>query len=105
MKKQIGHVDLGTGEVLQGVPFWVGVKSSPYGNRWFMANQDALVAIAKDKELTTEPYRVLAVPKRLKSHQAARAQGYPLARTQAGKKLRLPAQSLLRVEREGTPAQ
>jgi hypothetical protein len=59
--KNIGSVDLETGELLVGVPIWVDVKSSPYGNRWFMANQDALMAIAKDKELTTEPYRVLMV--------------------------------------------
>jgi hypothetical protein len=40
---------------MKGVPIWVGAKLSPYGNRWFMTNQDALQAIAKDKDLTTEP--------------------------------------------------
>jgi hypothetical protein len=57
--KNVGSIDLDTGELLSGVPIWVDVKSSPYGNGWFMANQDALKAIARDKELTIEPYRVL----------------------------------------------
>lgn len=52
---------LESGELMQGNPVWVGVKASPYGNRWFMANQDALIAIASDRELTLEPYRVLMV--------------------------------------------
>ncbi len=61
MNRKLGSVDLETDEILQGVPVWVGVKYSPYGNRWFMANQDALLAIASNKELTLEPYRVLMV--------------------------------------------
>ena len=61
MKRQIAIIDLKSGELMQGTPVWVGVKSSPYGNRWFMANQEALIAIASDKELTLDPYRVLMV--------------------------------------------
>jgi hypothetical protein len=61
MRRYIGSIDLKTGEILKGTPVWVGVKFSPYGNRWFMANQEALRAIAKDKELTLDPYRVLMV--------------------------------------------
>jgi hypothetical protein len=61
MYHSVGNIDLDTGELLQGVPVWVGVKSSPYGNRWFMAHQEALLSIAGDKELTVEPYRVLMV--------------------------------------------
>jgi biotin operon repressor len=61
MIRQVGSIDLLTGELIEGFPVWVGVKSSPYGNRWFMTNQDALQAIAKDKDLTTEPYRVLMI--------------------------------------------
>ena len=61
MKRRLGSIDLETGEVMMGVPVWVGAKSSPYGSRWFMANQEALLAIARDKELTAEPYRVLMV--------------------------------------------
>jgi hypothetical protein len=61
MKRQIAIIDLKSGELMQGTPVWVGVKASPYGNRWFMANQEALIAIASDKELTLDPYRVLMV--------------------------------------------
>jgi hypothetical protein len=59
--RQVGSIDLESGELMKGVPIWIGVKSSPYGNRWFMTNQDALQAIAQDKDLTTEPYRVLMI--------------------------------------------
>lgn len=58
MKRNIGTIDLDTGELLDGTPVWVGVKNNPYG-RFFMANQDALVEIAKDKDLTLEPKNVL----------------------------------------------
>jgi hypothetical protein len=61
MMHHIGSIDLDTGELLQGVPVWVGVTSSPYGNRWFMAHQEALLSIAKDRELTKEAYRILMV--------------------------------------------
>lgn len=59
MRRRLGQVDLETGEIMRGVVIWVGVKSSPFGKRWFMANQEALIAIAQDKELTTQAYRVL----------------------------------------------
>jgi len=59
-KRNIGMVDLNTGEVLDGVPVWVGVKRvHPYGRRWVMTNQDALLMMARDKELTLEPKNVL----------------------------------------------
>jgi biotin operon repressor len=59
MRRFIGMIDLESGELLRGTPVWVGAKASPYGNRWFMANQEAMRAIAKDKELTLDPHRVL----------------------------------------------
>lgn len=60
MRKNIGSIDLDTGELLDGVPIWVGkTRSNPYGSRFFMANQDALLEIAKDKDLTLEPKNVL----------------------------------------------
>ena len=31
MKRQLGSIDLETGELMKGVPIWVGVKYSPYG--------------------------------------------------------------------------
>jgi hypothetical protein len=60
VKRQIGQVDLETGEIMRGVVVWIRVKYSPFG-RWFMANQEALFSLAKDKEITGECYRVLMV--------------------------------------------
>ena len=60
MQRNIGSIDLDTGELLEGIPIWVGRKpNNPYGNRFFMANQDALREIARDKDLTLEPKNVL----------------------------------------------
>jgi chromosome condensin MukBEF complex kleisin-like MukF subunit len=60
MRKNIGTIDLDTGEILAGTPVWIGVKrSNPYGSRFFMANQDALLEMARDPELTLEPKNVL----------------------------------------------
>jgi hypothetical protein len=42
VKRQLGQVDLETGEVMRGVVVWIRVKYSPFG-RWFMANQEALL--------------------------------------------------------------
>ena len=59
MKRRIGTVDLDTGEVFEeGIPVWVGRKPKIH-DRWFMAFQDAFEALAKDRELTDEPKRVL----------------------------------------------
>lgn len=59
MKKKLGTIDLTTGELLEGIPVWVGVKNNPYKSRFFMANQDALLKIARDRDLTLEPKNVL----------------------------------------------
>ena len=57
--RRLGGVDLEAGEVLQGVPVWVGPKiRSPYGTRFYMSSQDALEAIAKDPEMTGQALRV-----------------------------------------------
>ena len=61
MKRQLGQVDLETGELLKGVTVWVKVKRSPYVNGFFMTNQEALLTLAQDKEITGECYRVLFV--------------------------------------------
>ena len=59
MKRRLGTIDLDTGEVLgEGVPVWVGAKPRIH-DRWFMAFQDALEALAKDKDLKLEHHRVL----------------------------------------------
>ncbi len=50
-----------TGELLKGVTVWVKIKRSPYVNGFIMANQEALLTLAQDKEITGECYRVLFV--------------------------------------------
>ena len=60
VKLQLGQVDLKTGELLK-VAVWVKIKRSPYVNGFFMANQQALLTLAQDKEITGECYRVLFV--------------------------------------------
>ena len=61
VKRQLGQVDLETGELLKGVTVWVKIKRSPYANGFLMANQEALLTLAQDKEITGECYRVLFV--------------------------------------------
>ena len=61
VKRQFGQLDLETGELLKGVAVWVKVKRSPYVNGFIMANQEALLTLAQDKEITGECYRVLFV--------------------------------------------
>lgn len=57
--RRIGNIDLQTGELMEGVPVWVGTKiRSPYGGRFFMSNQDAAEAIAKDPDMTRHAFRV-----------------------------------------------
>lgn len=61
-KRWVVSVDSGTGEVLEGVPVWVGRKTAftgLYGREWFVMAQDALLKLATDKDLTIEPKNVL----------------------------------------------
>jgi biotin operon repressor len=60
VNRQLVHMDLKSGEILQGVPVWVKPKRSPYP-KYLMANQEALLTLAQDKEITGECYRVLFV--------------------------------------------
>ncbi len=53
-----GYVDKYTGEQ-HGFPVIVGRKKSPYGNGWVMNSQEAMVAVAKDKDIKGETHRVL----------------------------------------------
>src|SRR5918992_5116477 len=59
--RQIGQVDLETGELLKGFATWTEVKYSPYSGGWFMQSQEALVSLAQDREVTGECYRVLFI--------------------------------------------
>ena len=48
-----------TGEILDGVPVFCGVKRNPYSAGWVMNSQEALEIIAKDKEITGRIHRIL----------------------------------------------
>ena len=56
--RNLGTIDLDTGELLEGTPVWVGRKPKIH-DRWFMAFQDAFLELARDKDLTGETTRVL----------------------------------------------
>ena len=58
-RKKIASVDQFTGEVLEGVVVYCGVKRNPYSTGWIMNSQQALEVLATDKDLTGENYRVL----------------------------------------------
>ncbi|MGB5592710.1 MAG: helix-turn-helix domain-containing protein [Crocosphaera sp.] len=60
-RRNIASVDQDTGEVLDGVIVYCGVKQNPYSKGWVMNNQEALELLATDKELTGENYRVLLI--------------------------------------------
>ena len=53
-----GYVDKYTGEEF-GFPVIVGRKSDPYGKGWVMNSQEAMIILAKDKEIKGETHRVL----------------------------------------------
>ena len=54
----IGYVDKYTGEEY-GFPVIIGRKQNPYGKGWIMNSQEAMVALAKDKDIKGETHRVL----------------------------------------------
>ncbi len=59
MQRQLGVIDLQTGEVLTGVPVWFGVKvQSPYGRRWVGMNQHFLEEFAAREDVHGETFRV-----------------------------------------------
>lgn len=58
-QRKIASVDRDTGEILEGVVVYCGVKQNPYSTGWVMNSQEALELLATDKELTGENYRVL----------------------------------------------
>jgi DNA-binding transcriptional regulator GbsR (MarR family) len=53
-----GYVDKYTGEEF-GFPVIVGRKRNPYGKGWVMNSQEAMVSLAKDKDIKGETHRVL----------------------------------------------
>jgi MarR family len=59
MQRQLGVIDLATGELLTGVPVWFGVKvQSPYGRRWVGMNQHFLEEFAAREDVHGETFRV-----------------------------------------------
>jgi predicted transcriptional regulator len=57
--RRIASIDQDTGEVLEGVVVYCGVKQNPYSKGWVMNSQEALELLATDKDLKGETYRVL----------------------------------------------
>lgn len=53
-----GYVDKYTGEEF-GFPVIVGRKRNPYGKGWVMNSQEAMLSVAKDKDIKGETHRVL----------------------------------------------
>lgn len=53
-----GYVDKYTGEEY-GFPVIIGRKRNPYNKGWVMNSQEAMVILAKDKEIKGETHRVL----------------------------------------------
>ena len=57
--KKIASFDQDTGEILEGVIVYCGVKQDPYSTGWMMNSQEALELLASDKDLTKESLRIL----------------------------------------------
>lgn len=60
-ERRLGTVDIDTGELIDGVPVFVGQRAPhSYGDRWMQMSQDALTVIARDQTLGLVDHRVLA---------------------------------------------
>ena len=57
--KNVVSFDQRTGEKLEGVIVYCGVKQNPYNKGWIMNSQEALEIVARDKDIKGETYRVL----------------------------------------------
>ncbi len=57
--KRVVSIDRDTGELLEGVIVYCGIKQNPYSTGWIMNSQEALELLASDKDLTKESLRVL----------------------------------------------
>ena len=57
--KNVVSFDQRTGEKLDGIIVYCGVKQNPYNKGWIMNSQEALELLATDKEIKGETYRVL----------------------------------------------
>ena len=59
MRRKIASFDQDTGEILEGVIVYCGVKQNPYSTGWVMNSQEAMRLLAIDRDLKGETYRVL----------------------------------------------
>lgn len=59
MKRKVASFDKDTGEILEGVIVYCGVKQNPYSTGWVMNSQEAMKLLAIDRDLKGETYRVL----------------------------------------------
>lgn len=57
--RDLKQVDQNTGEILEGIIVYCGVKRNPYAKGWIMNSQEALEFLATDKDLKGETLRVL----------------------------------------------
>ena len=57
--KNVYQYDTHTGELLDGVLVYCGVKFNPYAGGWLMNNQKALELLSKQKDFKGETLRVL----------------------------------------------
>ena len=56
--REVSQYDNQTGELLEGVLVYCGIKHNPYSGGWIMNSQDALNILAEDKDLTKHSLRV-----------------------------------------------
>ena len=57
--KKVVSFDYDTGEKLDGVFVYFGVKQNPYSKGWIMNSQEALEILAKDKDFSKDSLRIL----------------------------------------------
>lgn len=57
--RKLGSFDTETGEVVEGIPVWVGGKAKIHSG-WCMTFQNAFEELAKDKDLKAEHWRVFS---------------------------------------------
>ena len=58
-RKKIVSVDQKTGEILEGIVVYCGVKYNPYAKGWVMNSQEAMEILARDRDLKGEAHRVI----------------------------------------------
>ena len=56
--KNVQQYDSLTGELLNGVLVYCGLKCNPYSGGWVMNSQEAFIIISQDKEMTRDALRV-----------------------------------------------